>query len=201
MGCDCKPISDKDLKLIMQSIIEMLQINSDSILRTMKTQLLDVFNMEGFEDYEMKKSSLDSLKEKRKALVDLYLDKCLTKEEFKEKAMSMDREIERQEEALGGFSRYKFEKNEVKTVVNKCLKYAENYIKSSEISDEFIKAILEEMVIHNNKIVEVKLKLIPEKWKFAIESAKKAKNQGEIDVFAPCIPDLPISVKRPLSSG
>ena len=71
----------------------------------------------------------------------MYLDKCLTKEEFKEKAMSMDREIERQEEALGAFSRYKFEKNEVKTVVNKCLKYAENYIKSSEISDEFIKAI------------------------------------------------------------
>ena len=57
------------------------------------------------------------------------------------------------------------------------------------------------MVIHNNKIVEVKLKLIPEKWKFAIESAKKAKNQGEIDVFDPCIPDLPISVKSPLSSA
>ena len=230
VGCDCKPISDKDLKLIMQSIIEMLQINSDSILRTMKTQLSEVFSMDGLEDYETKKASLDSLKEKRNALVDLYLDECITKDEFKEKALSMDREIERQEEALGELSRYKFEKKEFKTVVNECLKYAEDFIKSSEISDEFIKAILEEMVIHKTKVIEVKLKLIPGKWKFAIESATKNKSRKhseemplvtDVDTcetegeFKPKkrkkqaknaqndnkVTDVPISVKRPLSSG
>ena len=57
------------------------------------------------------------------------------------------------------------------------------------------------MVIHNNKIVEVKLKLIPEKWKFAIESAKKAKNQSENEVFDPCVHDLPTSVNNPFNSG
>ncbi len=229
VGCDCKPISDKDLKLIMQSIIEMLQINSESILRTMKIQLSEVFSMDGLEDYETKKASLDSLKEKRNALVDLYLDECITKDEFKEKALSMDREIERQEEALGELSRYKFEKKEFKTVVNECLKYADDFIKSSEISDEFIKAILEEMVIHKNKEIEVKLKLIPGKWKFAIESATKNKNQKpseemplvtDVDTcetegeFKPKkrkkqaknaqnynkVTDVPISVRSPLSS-
>ena len=110
----------------------------------LKKQLEDVFAQSDNDDFERKKELFDKKNERRKSLVDLYLDKCLTKEEFKEKAMSMDREIERQEEALGAFSKYKFEKNEVKTVVNKCLKYAYDFIKSSEISDEFIKAILEE---------------------------------------------------------
>ncbi len=201
IGCDMKPISDKDLKTIMHSIIEMLAINSDSVLRTMKMQLSEVFSMDGIEDYETKKAKLDALREKRKALVDLYLDECITKEEFKEKAQSMDREIERQEETIGAFSKYNYEKKEMKTVVDECLKYAEEFIESSEASDEFIKAILEEMVIYKNKVIEVKLKLIPEKWMFAIESAKKLKNQEKNDDFSTCVSDVPTSVKSPFSSG
>lgn len=201
IGCDMKPISDKDLKTIMHSIIEMLEINSDSVLRTMRMQLSEVFSMDGIEDYETKKAKLDALREKRKALVDLYLDECITKEEFKEKAHSMDREIERQEETIGAFSKYNYEKKEMKSVVDECLKYAEEFIGSSEASDEFIKAILEEMVVYKNKVIEVKLKLIPEKWMFAIESAKKLKNQEKTDVFSTCVSDVPTSVNRPFSSG
>lgn len=201
VGCNCKPISDKDLKLIMQSIIEMLDINTESILKTMRNQLSEALSMGEIEDYEMKKSALDKLKERRKSLVDLYLDNCISKAEFKDKAANMDMEIQRKEEELGESCKYTFEKQEMTRVINECIEYAKDWINASEITENFIKEILEEMVIHKNKEIEVKLNLIPQKWKFVIESAKKCKNQAEIEVFDTSVTDVPISVKSPFSSG
>ncbi len=164
-------------------------MSKTKIVRLERTEF--TLDNEGKKVYE--KAMLDALREKRKALVDLYLDECITKEAFKEKAQSMDREIERQEETIGVFCKYKFEKKDLRTVVDECLKYAEEFIGSSEASDEFIKAILEEMVIYKNKVIEVKLKLIPEKWMFAMESAKKLKNQEKTDDFSTCVSDVPTS--------
>ena len=131
----------------------------------------------------------------------LYLDNCISKAEFKDKAASMDMEIQRKKEELGESCKYTFEKQEMTRVINECIEYAKDWMNASEITENFIKEILEEMVIHKNKEIEVKLNLIPQKWKFVIESAKKCKNQAEIEVFDTSVTDVPTSVKRPFNSG
>ena len=130
------------------SIIEMLDINTESILKTMRNQLSEALSMGEIEDYEMKKSALDKLKERRKSLVDLYLDNCISKAEFKDKAASMDMEIQRKEEELGESCKYTFEKQEMTRVINECIEYAKDWMNASEITENFIKEILEEMVIY-----------------------------------------------------
>jgi hypothetical protein len=166
----------------------------------MKAQLFDVINEGEFENYDSSKKQLDETKEKRASLVDLYLDKVITKEEFKQKAEELDAEIVKREIEVNKSSKFMIDTDGV-DVVKICTDYAKEIIENGELDDDFIKAILDEMVIHKDKTIDVKLNLIPEKWKYAIETMNLDENKAENGKMEPLIPDIPTSVRRPLSSG
>jgi DNA invertase Pin-like site-specific DNA recombinase len=201
VGCDAKPVMDKDLKAIMYSIIENLEINKESVLNTLETQLKSVIDMSEFEDYETKLKQYERVKEQRESLVDLYLDKCLTKDEFKNKCHELDRKIEDMRVELAELSKRNIEKKDSASVIAECLEFARERLQNCEPTEDFIKEILDEMVIHKDKTIEVKLRLIPDKWKFVIVSINNAESQRTPCVLASSNCRLPTSVKRPLSSG
>lgn len=200
VGCDCPRISDADLKTIMYKIIESLMIDKESVIRKMKTQLAEIINEGEFENYDSSKKELDEIKGKREALVDLYLDRIITKEEFKQKAKELDAEIAKKEIEVNKSSKFVLNTDGV-DIVKICTDYAKQIIENGEIDDDFIKEILDEIVIHKDKTIDVKLNLIPEKWKYAIETMNLDENKAENGKMEPLIPDLPTSVKRPFNSG
>ena len=59
-------------------------------------------------------------------------------------------------------------------------------------SEIFCKTILDHMVVHRNRRVEVRLNLLPQTWCFVLERLNQTAQND---------PDVPISVSRPLSSG
>ena len=200
VGCDCPRISDVDLKIIMYRIIDTLMIDKENVIRKMKAQLFDVINEGEFENYDLSKKQLDEIKEKRASLVDLYLDKVITKEEFKQKAEELDAEIVKREIEVNKSSKFMIDTDGV-DVVKICTDYAKEIIENGELDDDFIKAILDEMVIHKDKTIDVKLNLIPEKWKYAIETMNLDENKAGNGKKEPLIPDLPTSVRSPFNSG
>jgi hypothetical protein len=201
VGCDAKPVMDKELKAIMYSIIENLEINKESVLNTLETQLKSVIDMSEFEDYETKLKQYERVKEQRESLVDLYLDKCLTKDEFKNKCHELDRKIEDMRVELAELSKRNIEKKDSASVIAECLEFARERLQNCEPTEDFIKEILDEMVIHKDKTIEVKLRLIPDKWKFVIVSINNAESQRTPCVLASSNCRLPISVKSPFNSG
>ena len=200
VGCDCPRISDADLKIIMYKIIDTLMVDKENVIRKMKTQLAQVLNEGEFEDYDSSKEQLNEVKEKREALVDLYLDKIITKEEFKQKADELDAEIVKKEIEVNKSSKFMLDTDGV-DIVKICIDYAKEIIENGELDDEFIKAILDEMVIHKDKTIDVKLNLLPNKWKYAIESMKKCEKEAENTKKETLVSNIPTSVKSPFNSG
>ncbi len=200
VGCDCPRISDADLKTIMYKIIETLMIDKESVIRKMKVQLAEVLDDAEFENYDSSKKQLDKVKEKRASLVDLYLDKIITKEEFKQKAEELDAEIVKREIEVNKSSKFVLDTDGV-DIVKVCIDYAKEMIENGELDDDFIKAILDEMVIHKDKTIDVKLNLIPDKWKYAIESMKTSEKTAENGKMEHSENDVPTSVKSPFNSG
>ena len=132
--------------------------------------------------------------------MDLYLDKIITKEEFKQKAEELDAEIVKKEIEVNKSSKFMLDTDGV-DIVKICIDYAKEIIENGELDDEFIKAILDEMVIHKDKTIDVKLNLLPNKWKYAIESMKKCEKEAENTKKETLVSDIPTSVKRPFNSG
>ena len=85
VGCPIHHIAHDDLKNIMAAVIEMMTTDKNRFLAMLKKQLEDVFAQSDNDDFERKKELFDKKTERRKSLVDLYLDKCITKEEFNAK--------------------------------------------------------------------------------------------------------------------
>ena len=92
-------------------------------------------------------------------------------------------------------------KKDVRLVSEECLEYASDVIDNARRDEEFIKDILEEMVVYLDKTIVIKLNLIPSTWKYAVEMAGESANQ-RLDVSEDhLVTEVPTSVKRPFNSG
>ena len=89
--------------------------------------------------------------------MDLYLDQTITKEEFKKKSAELDELLEKMVTELNDISSITTVKKDVRLVVKECLEYASEVIDNARRDEEFIKDILEEMVVYLDKTIVIKL--------------------------------------------
>ena len=195
----------------------------------LKKQLEDVFAQSDNDDFERKKELFDKKTERRKSLVDLYLDKCISKEEFKKMSAELDAEIETLKNELQPCAANALDRNSKDAIIAECIAYANKILTSNEDNDEFIKQILESMTISMDNIITIKLNLLPFKWKFALASvataagsflsrndqatmyvsdanteqivAEVSENDAKNAQRDHTVTDIPMSVSKPLSSG
>ena len=200
VGCPSINISDEHLKELMYGIIDSLKVSKISIIKTMKKQLREVFSATEIENYESKRDGLKELRNKRESLVDLYLDKIITKEEFKTKSAELDSLIEEKVAELNDAGIILIEKKDVESVVSECVEYATDIINSARKDEEFIKDILDEIVVYMDNTLTVKLNLIPQTWKYVLETSSISKMDRKNASEDHFVTDVPISVRSPLSS-
>ncbi len=218
VGCPSNNIANDDLKNIMSSVIETIITDKSRFLALLKSQLEDVFSQTENNDFERKKEQFDKKTERRKALVDLYLDKCITKEDFKKMSVQLDEEIETLKTELQSYVSNTLDRARKDEIIADCIAFAKKILDSGENNDEFIKQILESMTISKNNIITVKLNLLPFKWKFALSSVATAagssfypnneqydkkvfNNDGKNAQRDHFVTDVPMSVRRPFSSS
>lgn len=217
VGCPINHIAHDDLKNIVAYVIETMTADKSRFLAMLKKQLEDVFAQSDNNEYERKKELFDKKTERRKSLVDLYLDKCITKEEFKKMSVELDAEIETLKNELQPCAANTLDRNSKDTIIAECIAYANKIFTSNEDNDEFIKHILESMTISKDNIITIKLNLLPFKWKFALTSVATAAGSSFCENIAQyseetpqnstknaqrdhTVTGVPISVRRPLSS-
>ncbi len=201
VGCSIDHIAHDDLKNIMVSIIEIMTADKSRFISLLKTQLEETFSQSDNNDFERKKEQFDKKKERRKALVDLYLDKCITKEEFKKMTVQLDEEIETLKTELQTYVSNNLEREKKNKLITECVAFAKEILASGENNDEFIKQILEFITISKGNIITVKLNLLPFKWKFALSSVVTAAVSSFLPQRDHSTTEVPISVRSPFNSG
>lgn len=121
--------------------------------------------------------------DKKEKLIELYLDGCITKEEYTDRKAKCDTVISKINDKINSVeSGDKIQKNQAE-MISDIEKMIDDILNGTQYDDHFYREILDKMVIVNKENIDVYLKLIPDKWSFVLSSAaENVDNDGNTDV-------------------
>lgn len=195
VGCDVGKLLRDELALdILQQSLTTLRMDRDRIIQNVTALALEAIQMceEGSTDrVEALEYEISQLKQKKADVLDAFFSKQITKEEMHLVNQRYDGELEDLQRRLEGVREREsitYEEDQLEKDVGRQVADIVNCRADSEV---LYKNVLDHMVVHKDRKVEVFLNLLPQKWVFVLENLRKSQND----------PPVPISVSSPLSSG
>lgn len=172
LGCDIgKQIRDDLVIEMLKDVVRNLNVDREWMIGNLSNIVLQVRkDGNSLEDHPKRlHKQMHSIKEKKTKLIDSYLSGEISKEEFSQIKRYYDRELERTEQITA-----KLETGTQQIAVDICRRI-ESILTCKEISESFMKALLEFVIIHKDGTVEMKLNELDRIWKF--ELFKSNQNQ------------------------
>ncbi len=184
VGCNVRAqINNEDFMLMLQEVIRHLNMNKERLISELITIVRTVFETEdkNISDKTSVERQLKMLADKKERLMDIYLGKEISKEEYQHMAEKYDNE-----RAILEKQREKAERKEL--AENAHWKLIEDIIASiralalgDKQDDTFYRNLVEKIVVHDRQNIDIFLNLLPFRW-------------HHIDAL------LPISVNTPATS-
>lgn len=195
VGCDVGKLLRDELALdILQQSLTTLRMDRDRIIQNVTALALEAIQMceEGSTDrVEALEYEISQLKQKKADVLDAFFSKQITKEEMHLVNQRYDGELEDLQRRLEGVREREsitYEEDQLEKDVGRQVADIVNCRADSEV---LYKNVLDHMVVHKDRKIEIFLNLLPQKWTFVLENLRKSQND----------PPVPISVNSPLSSG
>lgn len=195
VGCDVGKLLRDELALdILQQSLTTLRMDRDRIIQNVTALALEAIQMceEGSTDrVEALEYEISQLKQKKADVLDAFFSKQITKEEMHLVNQRYDGELEDLQRRLEGVREREsitYEEDQLEKDVGRQVADVVNCRADSEV---LYKNVLDHMVVHKDRKIEIFLNLLPQKWTFVLENLRKSQND----------PPVPISVSSPLSSG
>lgn len=195
VGCDVGKLLRDELALdILQQSLTTLRMDRDRIIQNVTALALGAIQMceEGSADrVEALEYEISQLKQKKADVLDAFFSKQITKEEMHLVNQRYDGELEDLQRRLEGVREREsitYEEDQLEKDVGRQVADVVNCRADSEV---LYKNVLDHMVVHKDRKIEIFLNLLPQKWTFVLENLRKSQND----------PPVPISVSSPLSSG
>ena len=195
VGCDVGKLLRDELALdILQQSLTTLRMDRDRIIQNVTALALEAIQMceEGSTDrVEALEYEISQLKQKKADVLDAFFSKQITKEEMQLVNQRYDRELEDFQRRLEGVREREsitYEKDQLEKDVGRQVVDIVNCRADSEV---LYKNVLDHMVVHKDRKIEIFLNLLPQKWTFVLENLRKSQND----------PPVPISVSNPFSSA
>ena len=195
VGCDVGKLLRDELALdILQQSLTTLRMDRDRIIQNVTALALEAIQMceEGSTDrVEALEYEISQLKQKKADVLDAFFSKQITKEEMHLVNQRYDGELEDLQRRLEGVREREsitYEEDQLEKDVGRQVADIVNCKADSEV---LYKNVLNRMVVHKDRKVEVFLNLLPQKWTFVLENLRKSQND----------PPVPISVSSPLASA
>ena len=195
VGCDVGKLLRDELALdILQQSLTTLRMDRDRIIQNVTALALEAIQMceEGSTDRaEALEYEISQLKQKKADVLDAFFSKQITKEEMQLVNQRYDRELEDFQRRLEGVREREsitYEKDQLEKDVGRQVVDIVNCRADSEV---LYKNVLDHMVVHKDRKIEIFLNLLPQKWTFVLENLRKSQND----------PPVPISVSSPLASA
>ena len=195
VGCDVGKLLRDELALdILQQSLTTLRMDRDRIIQNVTALALEAIQMceEGSTDrVEALEYEISQLKQKKADVLDAFFSKQITKEEMHLVNQRYDGELEDLQRRLEGVREREsitYEEDQLEKDVGRQVADIVNCRADSEV---LYKNVLDHMVVHKDRKIEIFLNLLPQKWTFVLENLRKSQND----------PPVPISVSSPLASA
>ena len=195
VGCDVGKLLRDELALdILQQSLTTLRMDRDRIIQNVTALALEAIQMceEGSTDrVEALEYEISQLKQKKADVLDAFFSKQITKEEMHLVNQRYDGELEDLQRRLEGVREREsitYEEDQLETDVGRQVADIVNCRADSEV---LYKNVLDHMVVHKDRKIEIFLNLLPQKWTFVLENLRKSQNDTPV----------PISVSSPLASA
>lgn len=195
VGCDVGKLLRDELALdILQQSLTTLRMDRDRIIQNVTALALEAIQMceEGSTDrVEALEYEISQLKQKKADVLDAFFSKQITKEEMHLVNQRYDGELEDLQRRLEGVREREsitYEEDQLEKDVGRQVADIVNCRADSEV---LYKNVLDHMVVHKDRKIEIFLNLLPQKWTFVLENLRKSQNA----------PPVPMSVSSPFSSA
>ena len=196
VGCDVgSALRDEVAMDMLRQALRTLRLDAGGLIDSVTVIALEAIRVgeqSGGERRESLELRLEQLNRKREAALDAFFSRDITREEMRRMTGRYDQEAAELRERLsraGVRPEISCAKAALRDDIRRRVADLVNGEGDSEI---FCKTILDHMVVHRNRRVEVRLNLLPQTWCFVLERLNQTAQND---------PDVPISVSRPLSSG
>ena len=199
VGCNNRSINNEDALNIMKMIFKYMNINQEQVVENLMQSITDIILLDIPQaDIDALDEKIENIKKRRTGLIELFTAGDIDKEEFIQLRKKYDCEIEKLNSMKQSIDEQQIMVEKHHELTQNIKKNIIEIINSMEVNEEFYSQILESMVIHDRQNIDVYLKMIPQKWSFTIEKAKKLTKTKKNGISNTSVP---MSVSRPLSSG
>lgn len=195
VGCNIGKLLREELAMdILRQSLAMLRMDREGIIQNITALALEAIQMseEGTMDRaEELEYEISQLNRKKADVLDAFFSRQITKDEMQLVNKRYDKELEalqKRLEAAQARGSITYETEQLRDDVGRQVADIVNVRADSEV---LYKNVLDHMVVHKDRKVEVYLNLLPQKWTFVLENLRRSQND----------PDLPMSVSRPLASA
>ena len=122
-------------------------------------------------DEDAIKKKIENLTSKSERLLDLYLSEDLTKEQYRQKKESYEKEIADLNNALIQNNKATHNSYDSEQIIADVKEYLSDLLYARKQDDIFYKTIIEKIVVYDRNHFDVYLNLLPHRWKAVLNSA------------------------------
>jgi uncharacterized protein YdaU (DUF1376 family) len=166
VGCSCPSLNDEDAKQLMKMVVQNLQTDRDSIIGNL-TEIIKTATQEPDGKAERLEVKISQLTEKKQRLLSMYLDREISKEDFKATSEKLEREIAACQSGLAALEKQaELQKNREKLLADMAA-VMRGILSGEQWEDDFYSQILENISVNGDGGVDVNLRLLPYSWVFS----------------------------------
>jgi site-specific DNA recombinase len=204
VGCSVnQQIRDEDFMLIVQQVIRHLRVNKkrliDDLIDIVKTVLAAGESCDI--DSEKLKRKIELIAEKKDRLVDLYLNKEISKDEYRRMTERYDSEKTELEAKIQDAQKQQNLADTQEEMISDIATTIMALTLGEKQDDIFYRNIVDKIVVHSRQSIDVYLKLLPFKWAYALAELPGNPGKKNETLKEHFITDVPMSVSMPLTSA
>ena len=169
IGCDGRHIGDEDLMMVMSKVVENLNLDRKTMIGNLTGIVKSVFQMDDPDaDIETLNKKRQKMIDKKLGLMELYLGREISKEDF----LILKDKLENDIKSIENEIRRKTSSAEILKNQTKVLEDISETIRglvSGELLDPvFYRSLLNKIIVYDGKTVDVYLDLLPNIFKFSL---------------------------------
>lgn len=171
VGCSCPSVNEDDLKLIMQKIIKSLLFDKKALIKTVGDVAAEVLQTgKKSDDGKSIETKIEALLGKKQGLIELYLAKDITKQEFQQmqKKYEKDLEILKQKCVQQKQQVVLLERQAV--ILDDIIHFLNGIVSGESWDDTFYRNLLNNITVSKDNKLTISLNLLPYKWNAVLQN-------------------------------
>ncbi len=191
VGCSCMSLNDEDARLMMQEVAKSLQMDTQKVVDNLTGIIRKVIDLSGeIDKSENLQDKMKQILEKKQRLLELYLNKDISKQDFQTMNAKCDQEMDIIGKGMENCKKQTALRENHEKLLSDISAVLKNLTSGEQWDDTFYRHILDKITVFDENRVDIHLNLLPAKWRFAAVSG----DNRHFDA------SLPISFNMPFAS-